>query len=132
MARGGRPKADTEAKRDDRLAFRLTASERATIDARAASAGLAVSDYARAVLVDGAPPKPARRVSSRPVMTPEALAAFNRAGVDFRGAANNLNQIARALHQNTPRPILDELAEELDALRRTRAKLDELLERGLA
>lgn len=132
MARQGRPKAATEAKRDSRLAVRLTAGERAEIDARAAALACHVSDYARAVLVEGAAPKPARRSSSRPMLTPDELAALNRAGIDLRAIGNNLNQIARALHGNTPRPILDDLAEDLAALRRTREALDALIERGLA
>lgn len=126
MARGGRPQTATEARRDCVVATRLTVAERATVEANAAALGLSVADHLRAAVVDAAPAKRPRRVSSRPMMTPDELAACNRVGGDLRALGNNLNQIARSLNANAPRPVLDALAEELDALRRTRETLDQL------
>lgn len=115
MARGGRPQADTEARRDSLFAVRLTATERAQLDTRAAAAGMSPADFARTQLVAAA--ARTRRATSRPILTADELRELNRVGV-------NLNQVSRALNFGTSQPVHDDLAAVL-------AKLDTIFARYL-
>ena len=87
-----RPKKADPERRNERLAgLRLTASERAVVEAQAAAAGLDLPTYQRSRLLNQRPPV-ARS-------TPDAalLVELNRIGV-------NLNQIARAVNRGRDLP----------------------------
>ena len=87
-----RPKKADPERRDERLAgLRLTAAERAVVEAQAAAAGLDLPTYQRSRLLNQRPPV-ARS-------TPDAalLVELNRIGV-------NLNQIARAVNRGRDLP----------------------------
>lgn len=93
-----RKEPDTERQgRTVRLIFRWTPDEAATVTARAAAAGVSVSAYVRAAALGADVAAPAKR---------RAGAAAPRLDLaEFRqlvGAANNLNQIARALNADRP------------------------------
>ncbi len=120
--RGGRPKLSPDQARSERLVTLLTLSEKAQIEAAAASLGLSLSDFARGALLsaEGRPPVAA-------AVPDAALAALGRAVVAMRPLAqalhplnNNMNQIARYLH--TDRNVTHWLDEE-------RAQLAALTER---
>jgi hypothetical protein len=106
---GGRPQADTEARRESVVAVRLTAAQRAQLDARASSAGLPLPDFMRAALVDAPPTRRRQAVSARATLSAEELRALNAVGV-------NLNQIARSLNMGERRPVHDDLQEAIAAL----------------
>lgn len=83
-----RPRKEQTEARTERLNLRLTLAERATLEAKAASAGVPPTDYARRVALGC-------RLAIVAVKTadPELVIALNRVGV-------NLNQIARALNSH--------------------------------
>lgn len=85
-ARIGRPRKDAAELRCEVLRVRLTPTERANIDARAAQAGLPVSDFARRALTSVK--IEARRAGDGAI--PAALVA------DLGRVGNNLNQVAHA------------------------------------
>ena len=85
----GRPQLAPDERRDDRLSgLRVTAAERAMIEANAARAGLLVMDYIRQAATGA---KIVERASGRSLIPPGLLADLARVG-------NNLNQIAHAAH----------------------------------
>lgn len=110
--RGGRPKLPPDRARTERLVTLLTLSEKAQVEARAASLGLSLSDYVRGAILSEA------AVSAPRAPVPDvALAALGRAVVAMRPVSealhplnNNLNQIARYLH--TGREVTHWLEEE--------------------
>jgi hypothetical protein len=129
---GGRPKADTDTRRDCVVSFRLSASELADLEARAAAAGEDRADYGRRVLVASEAPRRRRRVAgSSPVFTPDELAALNRIGGELRSIGVNVNQLARVVNYGTGDPIHADLAAELRELPPLRGKLDALFSRFL-
>lgn len=84
----GRPKKATPERLGEGVRFRLTASERAAIEGRAAEAGLSLSDYCRQAALTG-------RVTVR-----------GNSGVpmgvigQLRRLGNNLNQVLKEARQN--------------------------------
>lgn len=107
---GGRP---------HRAILRLTTDERTTLEARATAAGLSVASYLRTAALGTSGPRARRRptIDREALMT--ATAELNRVG-------NNLNQLARAIHQGRD---ADELAETLAELRATASAIREALQR---
>lgn len=106
---GGRPQADTETKRDSRFAVRLTAAERAKLDAHAAAAGVHVSDYARNILVDAPPPRRRSKPTAQGVMTAAELREFNAVGV-------NLNQLMKRINAGDMRDVSAPVADVIGQL----------------
>jgi len=102
-------KAADEARTEQLPPLRLTASERAYVEAQAAAAGArSVSDYCRAAILG-------RQVRARPAASdPALLVELNRAGV-------NLNQIARAV--NSGRGLPHDFPDVLAELHRALAKV---------
>ena len=95
---GGRPTTDTAERRNEVATVRLTAAERAALDARAASLGLRVSDYLRAAAIESLPPKLAKATRAKAgILNRDELRELNAIG-------NNLNQIARALNIGKDEP----------------------------
>lgn len=115
---GGRPTTTDTERRSAHVAARFTLSERARLEAKAASLGLRLSDYIRACAVDSLPPKLARATKARSgLLSAEELRALNAIGV-------NLNQIAKRLNAGDGREIEATLSRAL-------ADLQAVLERGL-
>lgn len=85
----GRPRIAQDERRTDGLRVRMTAGERASVEARAAQAGLPVSEFARRA-VFGAPIID-RTAATRSGIPHGLLSELARVG-------NNLNQIAHAAH----------------------------------
>jgi len=106
---GGRPQAATETRRDSRLAVRLTAGERAALDARAAAVGLPLAEYVRAVLVDAEPPRRRQAPSGRPRLTADEFRELNAVGV-------NLNQLAKRANAGDQRELAAPVMAALDRL----------------
>jgi len=100
---GGRPQAATEARRESVVAVRLTASERAALDAKASAAGLPLPDFMRAALVDAAPPRRRKAASAQAMMTAAELRELNAVGV-------NLNQLMKRVNAGDERDIAAPLA----------------------
>lgn len=97
----GRPeKAEADA-RSERIAFRVTLTERGQVEAAAAAVGVTVSDYARALVTTARPPRQPRGQTSAAL-----LSELNRAGV-------NLNQIARSINRggSIPHDLAEAIAE---------------------
>lgn len=82
----GRPQKGEDEARSARIAFRVTEDERAQIEARAVAAGVTVSNYARAVVLTGAPPAPPRHAADA-----AAISELNRVGVNLWQIAKHLN-----------------------------------------
>lgn len=130
---GGRPKADTTTRRDCVVSVRLTAAERAAIEARAALSGEPLADYLRAAaLPDAAPRRRRPALPAGPSLTPDELAALNAIGVDLRAIGSNANQIARALNAGADDPGLDGLADLGRLADRLRPQLEAIFARYLA
>lgn len=106
---GGRPKSDETAKRDCVASVRLSHAERAALEARAAEAGLSVSDYARAVLVQAAPPRRRTATGGAGRLSLQEFRELNAVGI-------NLNQIARVMNTGRAHVQQDELAEAIGKL----------------
>lgn len=81
-----RPRKEHIEARSERLNLRLTQGERATLEAKAAAAGVPPSDYARRVALGGR-----LAIVQTKAADPQLVLALNRIGV-------NLNQIARAIN----------------------------------
>lgn len=93
--KGGRPKKAASELRSERVAVRLTISEKATISANAARAGMDVSDYLRLLGMGSPPPaRPASNDDGLPTGTVALISEVNRIGV-------NVNQLARAVHRGS-------------------------------
>lgn len=110
---GGRPRKALDEKRTERLSgIRLTAAERAYVEAQAARAGLPVTEFARRAVLG------IKIVPARAATDDRAIAEVNRVGV-------NLAQILKALHfgLGIPNDIADTMAE-------VRAALDRLAHDG--
>lgn len=86
--RTGRPRLGPGERMTDGLRVRMTAAERATVDARAAQVGLPVSEFARRAILGARIAQPAISRSGIPL---GVLSELARVG-------NNLNQIAHAAH----------------------------------
>lgn len=114
-----RPKKEAQAARQVRLNLRLTAEERAALDAAARSAGQSPSDYARmrALAVSG-PARGAPR-SIPALLDSAAIVALNRVGA-------NLNQLARRVNAGD---VLQpgELSETLAALNDQLGRIETLV-----
>jgi hypothetical protein len=87
-----RPKKDTEERRSEALAFRLTPAERLRVEQAAIEAGLSASEYARELTLKG-------RVvmEQRIALDPAVFDQLRRIGV-------NLNQLARVVNQSKRAP----------------------------
>jgi hypothetical protein len=108
---GGRPQRDEAERRDAVLSVRVTAAERARIEARAAGLDAHLADFLRSAVLDRpAPPRRRSAAAARGRLTADELRELNRIGV-------NLNQIARALNVGTRDPISADLADTLTELR---------------
>lgn len=81
--RGGRPPLPPGEQRRCHLSIALTAAERASLDARAASAGLRPAAYLRQAALAGA-------------VAVDRRADLTRLHVELRRIGNNLNQVAHA------------------------------------
>ena len=102
-SRGGRPRLAPDEQRGERLSgIRLTAAERAFVEANAARAGLPLAEFCRRAIL--------RRRIAPPATTTDraALLAVERIG-------RNLNQIARRMNAGGTMP--PHLAETLDQVR---------------
>ena len=86
-----RPKKEAQAARQVRLNLRLTADERAALDAAARAAGQSPSDYARmrALAVSSSARGASRAIPA--LLDSAAIVALNRVGA-------NLNQLARRVN----------------------------------
>lgn len=113
---GGRPKADTTTKRESVVAVRLSVAERAALDARAASAGLPVPDFMRAVLVEAEPPRRRKASSGAGRLTPAELRELNAVGV-------NLNQLAKRANAGDSRDLAAPVSVALGQLEAIFARL---------
>lgn len=107
----GRPRKDTDARRDDRLNLRLTPAERISVEANAAFYGLPPAEYARRCVLD----------KRMPASQSERQAVAARATALLR-IGNNLNQLTR--HAHAGRGIADDAL--LVTLARINAELDRL------
>lgn len=115
---GGRPQRDEAERLSAVLAVRVTATERAVLEARAEAAETPLGVFLRAALTGAAEPRRRRRsAAAEPRFSREAVTALNRLGV-------NLNQLTRAHHYGSDDPLRDELAALLAMIRAE-------LERGL-
>lgn len=103
------------------LGVRLTAAERAQIEAQAARAGLALGSHARRVLLGAEPPRQARRPSVEAAALSAAVAQLGRVG-------SNLNQLARRANEGRF-PAPPELAAGLAEVRAAVALMIEALGR---
>lgn len=126
---GGRPKQDTGQALSRHVGVRFSAAERAQLDARAALAGVSVSDHVRAAALQLSAPR--RSAASRATLAPVELAQLDRIGAELRAIGVNMNQIARALNFATSRPIGDDLRDGLAELAATRARLNAIFDRFL-
>ena len=86
--RTGRPRLAPGERMTDGLRVRMTAAERAGVEARAAQAGLPVSEFCRRAIFGAKITAP---TATRSGIPPGVLAELARVG-------NNLNQIAHAAH----------------------------------
>jgi hypothetical protein len=87
-----RPKKDTDERRSEALAFRLTPAERLRVEHAAIEAGLSASEYAREQTLKG------RIVmEQRIALDPAVFDQLRRIGV-------NLNQLARVANQSKQAP----------------------------
>lgn len=86
--RPGRPRKARGERRDDWIGLRATPAERAAWEARAAQAGLPLSEFCRRA-IEGAKIEPP--ANDQAAIPPALLAQLGRVG-------NNLNQIAHAAH----------------------------------
>ena len=115
-AQKGRKRLPEAQQRSERVMFRLSAAERAALDARATSAGLTFTDYARGVLLEAQTALPTRQ-HVEDVRTSPEHAAFV---VQLIRLGNNLNQIARAVNQDrasfSDMAALGSLVARIDAL----------------
>lgn len=84
----GRPRKAAGELLADGVRVRMTAAERASLDARAAQAGLPVSEFARRAIAGAKVVSPA---NDRAAIPPMLITELGRVG-------NNLNQIAHAAH----------------------------------
>ena len=107
-----RPQKQARQKRDQFLRVRLTPDEQSAVVARAAQAGIAMSDYARDLLLRGR----IEIVSAPPALSIEAITELNRIGV-------NLNQLTRIANATGEMPA--RLPSTLD---RINALLDEAMD----
>ena len=103
-----RPRKEHIEARSERLNLRLTLGERATLEAKAAAAGVPPTDYARRVALGGQ-----LAIAQTKAADPQLVLALNRVGV-------NLNQIARAINAHTGFVPAD--------LSRTLARINQLLD----
>lgn len=106
---GGRPKADQTTKRESVVSVRLSVAERAALEARAAAAGLPVSEYVRAVLVQAPPPRRRTATGGAGRLSLQEFRELNAVGI-------NLNQIARVMNTGRAHVQQDELAEAIGKL----------------
>jgi hypothetical protein len=99
------------------LSLKMTPSERAELERRAALSGLHVSDYARRRVLGGAAPKP------MPGRDPRAV---RKLAAEIAAVGNNLNQLARVA--NTTGKIRAERALEalMDQIADAMARVIEL------
>ena len=92
-----RPKKQPTDQRCERVTLRLRVDERVALTARAAAAGLTLSEFARVSALQACPLDPGSdaplAAAPVPPVDPQLVLAINRVGV-------NLNQIARALNNN--------------------------------
>lgn len=108
---GGRPRNETATRRGCVVSVRLSEAERATLDARAAGAGLALPDFARTQLVRSEAPRRRGRVAAADrAANAAAVSEVNRIGV-------NLNQLVRGHHYGSGDPMRDDLAATLAEVR---------------
>jgi hypothetical protein len=97
------------------LTVRLSAEERAAVDAAAGAAGLTAGSYAREAMLGGPAPREVRRPPAEREELVRLLAALGKIG-------SNLNQLAHAANTGT---VLysDEIAATLASLREVRDAL---------
>jgi hypothetical protein len=85
-----RPQLKTEERRDERLpAPRVTAAERAEVEAKADAAGMSLSDFVREAYLN------AEITPRGGSIDQAAIVALNSVGVQLRGMCTNLNQITK-------------------------------------
>ncbi|MFC3170465.1 MobC family plasmid mobilization relaxosome protein [Paracoccus fontiphilus] len=116
-AKTGRPRKAPGERLADGLRVRMTAAERASIEARAAAAGLSPSEFARRAIAGAKIMAPA---NDRAAIPPMLIAELGRIG-------NNLNQIAHAAHLGRDLPGMAEVA--LAEVRALVAAITERLDR---
>lgn len=107
---GGRPRRDGSERLSAVLAVRVTAAERAHVEARAASSGEPLPAYLRAAITNRPAPPRRRGSAAKGGGSAELVRELNRIGV-------NLNQLTRAHNYGSDEPLADELAATLAELR---------------
>lgn len=96
--KGGRPPKVGE-KRSELIGMRVTPSEKAEIESRAAIAGLAPSDYSRSLSLGFKPSAPSSGVAD-----PAVISLLNRLALETSRVGNNVNQLARVVHRGREIP----------------------------
>lgn len=119
-----RPPLRPEERKDERLPnLRVTASERALIEERAANAGLTLVEYCRRAIFKS-------RIAPRRGTADQALLAeISSVGLQLRGMCTNLNQITKNNNAGRNLPphfsvVLDEATDLLGDLKTIIRKLD--------
>jgi hypothetical protein len=116
-----RPKKKEDAKRTAHMPrTRCTLAERATIEARAAQAGLSMSDYTRQMAMTG------HVIVREPVADIQLITRLNGIASELNAIGRNINQMTRLanIHQKMDAPRLDDIAA---ALRERLSRLDDCL-----
>lgn len=107
MKKVGRPKSSEHERRDERIALRLTAAEKAHLETQAAQTGMSLATYARKLIFKQRLPAPVKASDAA------LLCELNRIGVMF-------NDLAGARFQGCDP---DELAITLNLFRDTLEKV---------
>lgn len=106
----GRPRKALAELRSERLSgIRLTPSELAAVEAKAAQAGRPVAEFCR------------RAILGQPVTVRRGAAEVDRFLIELNRVGVNLNQIARAMNAGRPLPV--SLTAALDEVRALLAKV---------
>jgi hypothetical protein len=110
----GRPKKEPEARRSAFVGFFVTPAERQKIEERAAKLNIAVSEFARIVLLsDLKEPAPSARDG----------AAIRALAVEVSRVGNNINQLAHVANERRELPRKAEFAAVSDDLKTTLEKV---------
>ena len=117
-----RPPKNEETKRSAHLPrVRCTASERASIEAKAAAAGLSAGEFLRRACLDG------EVIARQALADIQLIQSLDRLAIAINATGNNLNQLVRRahIHGDCDTALLYQYKAENDA---ALARLDDLLE----
>jgi hypothetical protein len=107
--KGGRP-TKTQ-KRENKMSFNATLSEKTLILSKAQRSGLRLADYLRDIALKG---------KVRNVATPEELQQYR----ELTGIANNLNQLTKEAHKQNMAYVLPKILTAISAINKTLKSLD--------